>query len=184
MTVMPSNLGTTPETLRRWVRRVEIDGGVRTGLSTDEHTRLRELEREVRELRRANQILQDASIFFATALDGRTKRECVTSSAGKYRLAAHRPRRIIQRPLQDRTDPPTRTLEERRLSRIGHTHLHRLVQQPSPSRRNQHALTSRIRNHPLSSHHPKHHDRYPHNQVSMKPGGVQSSRSRRSLKKP
>ncbi len=67
-------LGMTPETLRRWVRRAEIDGGIRAGLSTDQRTRLRELEREVRELRRAHEILQDASIFFATALDGRTKR--------------------------------------------------------------------------------------------------------------
>ena len=69
-----SKLGMTPETLRTWVRRAQIDGGLRPGLSTDERTRLKELEKEVRDLRRANEILKDASIFFATELDGRTKR--------------------------------------------------------------------------------------------------------------
>ncbi len=73
-TVVASKLGMTPETLRRSVRRVEIDGGVRADLSTDQRLRLRELEWEVRELWWANEILQDASTFFATALDGRTKR--------------------------------------------------------------------------------------------------------------
>ena len=64
----------TPETLRKWVRRAEIDNGQRAGLTTDERARLKELEKENRELRRANEILKDASIFFATELDGRTKR--------------------------------------------------------------------------------------------------------------
>ena len=63
-----------PETLRTWVRRAQIDGGLRPGLTTDERQHLKELEREVRDLRRANEILKDASIFFATELDGRTKK--------------------------------------------------------------------------------------------------------------
>jgi transposase len=67
-------LGITPETLRRWVRRAEVDQGQRPGVTTDERERLRELERENRELRRANAILRDASVFFATELDGRTRK--------------------------------------------------------------------------------------------------------------
>ena len=63
-------LGPTPETVRRWVRRVEIDEGRRAGLSSDERERLKVLERENRELRRANEILKAASAFFAAELDG------------------------------------------------------------------------------------------------------------------
>jgi transposase-like protein len=63
-------LGPTPETVRKWVRRVEIDEGRRAGLTTDERERLKALEREVRELRRANEILKAASAFFAAELDG------------------------------------------------------------------------------------------------------------------
>jgi transposase len=57
------------ETLRQWVRRAEVDAGGRPGLTTDERQRLRELEREVKELRRANEILKAASAFFARELD-------------------------------------------------------------------------------------------------------------------
>jgi transposase len=74
ITSVASKLGMNAETLRIWVRRAEVDGGLRPGLSTDERQRMKELEREVKELRRANEILKDASIFFATELDGRTKR--------------------------------------------------------------------------------------------------------------
>ena len=63
-------LGPTAETVRRWVRRVEIDEGRRSGLSSDERQRLAALERENRELRRANEILKAASAFFAAELDG------------------------------------------------------------------------------------------------------------------
>ena len=63
-------LGPTPETVRRWVRRVEIDEGRKPGLTTDERERLKVLERENRELRRANEILKAASAFFAAELDG------------------------------------------------------------------------------------------------------------------
>ena len=60
-------LGMHPETLRNWVRQAEIDGGVRPGTTTDDARRLAELEGEVRELRRANEILRTASAFFAAA---------------------------------------------------------------------------------------------------------------------
>jgi transposase len=62
-------LGVHRETLRVWVRRVEVDGGQRPGLTSDERARMRELERENRELRRANDILKAASAFFARELD-------------------------------------------------------------------------------------------------------------------
>jgi transposase len=63
-------LGMTSETLRRWVRRVEVDEGRRSGVTSDERERLKQLERENRELRRANEILKAASAFFAAELDG------------------------------------------------------------------------------------------------------------------
>lgn len=63
-------LGPTAETVRKWVRRAEIDEGTRPGLSTDERERLKQLERENWELRRANEILKSASAFFAAELDG------------------------------------------------------------------------------------------------------------------
>lgn len=69
-----SKIGCTSETLRIWVRRAEVDGGRRAGVTSDERARLKELEREVRELRRANEILKSASLFFATELDGRTRK--------------------------------------------------------------------------------------------------------------
>lgn len=62
-------LGIHPETLRNWVNQAEIDAGERPGTSTDDAQRLAELEREVRELRRANAILRSASAFFAAELD-------------------------------------------------------------------------------------------------------------------
>jgi transposase len=67
-------LGINPETLRNWVIQAEIDDGVRPGTTTDEAARIAELERENRELRRANEILKTASAFFAQAeLDRRLK---------------------------------------------------------------------------------------------------------------
>ena len=67
-------LGCTVEALRRWVRQAERDGGKRPGLTTDERQRLKELEREVRELKRTNEILRLASAFFAQAeLDRRPR---------------------------------------------------------------------------------------------------------------
>ena len=67
-------LGINSETLRNWVVQAEIDGGRRPGVSTDEAQRIAELERENRELRRANEILRTASAFFASAeLDRRLR---------------------------------------------------------------------------------------------------------------
>ncbi|XUK64336.1 DUF4158 domain-containing protein [Plantibacter sp. RU18] len=62
-------LGVPSDTLRGWVQRAEVDGGLRSGTSTDTAVRLVEVEREVRELRRANAILRSASAFFAAELD-------------------------------------------------------------------------------------------------------------------
>ena len=67
-------IGCTSETLRHWVRQAERDTGRRAGLTTDERARLKEQEREIRELRRANEILRKASAYFAQAeLDRRPK---------------------------------------------------------------------------------------------------------------
>ena len=62
------NIG-SPETLRKWVRRSEIDGGSRPGRTSEELAEIRELKRENAELRRANEILKSASAFFAAELD-------------------------------------------------------------------------------------------------------------------
>jgi len=67
-------LGPTPEAVRRWVRQAEVDGGHRAGLSTGDRAELARLRRENSELRRANEILKSASVFFATELDGRTRK--------------------------------------------------------------------------------------------------------------
>jgi transposase len=69
-----AKIGCTAETLRRWVRQAERDRGLRDGPTTAEQQRVKELEREVRELRKANEILKLASAFFAQAeLDRRFK---------------------------------------------------------------------------------------------------------------
>ena len=62
-------LGCGTESLRSWVRQAEIDSGNAPGVTTDEAARITELERENRELRRANEILKRASVFFATELN-------------------------------------------------------------------------------------------------------------------
>ncbi len=67
-------LGMTAETLRRWVRQAERNEGLRPGLTSDERTRVKELERENRELKRANEILKSAAAFFGAELDRRTRR--------------------------------------------------------------------------------------------------------------
>jgi transposase len=74
MRSVAEKLGCTVETLRRWVRQAERDTGKRPGLTTDEQQRLKQLERENFELKRANEILRKASAYFAQAeLDRRAK---------------------------------------------------------------------------------------------------------------
>ena len=70
ITAVAQKLGIgTAETLRKWVRRAEVDDGKRPGLSSEEHAEIKRLKREVAELRRANEILKAASAFFAAELD-------------------------------------------------------------------------------------------------------------------
>ena len=74
MQSISQKIGCTAETLRKWVLQAEVDKGKRPGLTTDEQARMKELERENRELRRANEILKKASAYFAQAeLDRRPK---------------------------------------------------------------------------------------------------------------
>lgn len=74
MTRIAEQLGINSETLRVWVKRAEVDGGVRPSVTSADAARIAELEREVRELRRANEILKTASAFFAAAeLDRKLK---------------------------------------------------------------------------------------------------------------
>jgi transposase len=69
-----AKIGCTAETLRRWVALSQVDAGTRPGLNSSERERLKQLERENRELKRANEILRKASAFFAQAeLDRRAK---------------------------------------------------------------------------------------------------------------
>jgi len=67
-------LGVNPETLRNWVQKAEVDSGQRPGTTTEDKKRIAELERENRELRRANEILKAASAYFARELDPRHPR--------------------------------------------------------------------------------------------------------------
>ena len=70
-----SKIGCTHETLRRWVRQTERDQGIRAGMTSDDRDRLKQLERENKELKRANEILRKASAYFAQAeLDRRVKK--------------------------------------------------------------------------------------------------------------
>ena len=74
MVSVASKIGCSAETLRKWVRQAERDAGERAGLTTDERERLKVLERENRELKRANEILRKASAYFAQAeLDRRPR---------------------------------------------------------------------------------------------------------------
>ena len=71
---MAGKIGCTTETLRKWVRQAERDGGARPGPTSAERERIKALEREVRELRQANEILRKASAYFAQAeLDRRSR---------------------------------------------------------------------------------------------------------------
>jgi transposase len=81
-------LGVNRETLRNWVRQAEVDGGKRPGTSTADAQRIVELERENRELRRANEILKAASAFFAREL-------CATRCRVDRGRVRDRPRRVV-----------------------------------------------------------------------------------------
>ncbi len=74
ITSIAAKFGVSSETLRKWVRRAEVEGGRRPGLTTEERERLKLLERENRELRRANEILKSAAAFFGAELDRRPTR--------------------------------------------------------------------------------------------------------------
>ena len=67
-------LGIGPESLRGWVHQEEVERGTRAGITNEERTHMKELEREVRELRRANEILKSAATFFGAELDRRSAR--------------------------------------------------------------------------------------------------------------
>ena len=67
MRSIAAKIGCSAETLRNWVRKAEVDTGRRHGMTSDERSRIKDLEREVRELRRTNEILRKASAFFAQA---------------------------------------------------------------------------------------------------------------------
>ncbi len=69
ITSIASKSGMTAETLRKWVRQAEVDAGRRTGVTVEESAEVRRLRAEVRELRRANEILKAAAGFFAAELD-------------------------------------------------------------------------------------------------------------------
>jgi transposase len=74
MRSIATKIGCSPESLRNWVRRAEVDSGRRGGVTSDERVRMKDLEKENRELRRANEILRKASAYFAQAeLDRRPR---------------------------------------------------------------------------------------------------------------
>ena len=69
-----TKIGCTPETLRSWINKMEVDTGIKPGTTSDHIQRMKELERENRELKRANEILRKASAFFAAAELDRTRK--------------------------------------------------------------------------------------------------------------
>ena len=73
MTSVASKFGAVPQTVHSWVRRADVDDGVVGGVSGDERQKIKDLQRENRELRRANEILKADSVFFAAELDPRPK---------------------------------------------------------------------------------------------------------------
>ncbi len=74
VTHVARQLGIGPESVRQWVHQAAVDRGDRVGLTTDERERIKQLERENRELRRANEILKSAAVFFGAELDRRSPR--------------------------------------------------------------------------------------------------------------
>jgi transposase len=74
ITRVARQLGVGPESLRGWIKQDDVDAGARPGLTTAEAVRIAQLEKENRELRRANEILQAAASFFGAELDRRSRR--------------------------------------------------------------------------------------------------------------
>ncbi len=74
ITRVARQLGVGSESVRNWVRQAEVDGGLRAGTTTEDKARIAALERENRELRRANEILKSAAVFFGAELDRRPKK--------------------------------------------------------------------------------------------------------------
>ena len=74
ITRVARQLGVGTESLRTWVKQAEVDAGRRPGLTTEEQTELTQLRKEVKELRRSNDILQAAATFFGAELDRRSKK--------------------------------------------------------------------------------------------------------------
>jgi transposase len=109
-----AQLGIHPETLRNWVNQAEIDAGERPGTSADDAQRLADLEREVRELRRANAILRSASAFFASVPSfHETRGETIPASCPRHRWRAHDflGRRVRGPRVHRRSQTPPRTME-------------------------------------------------------------------------
>ncbi len=92
-----AKIGASAETVRKWVRRAEIDAGNRPGMSSEEHAEIKRLRREVAELRRANEILKAAAAFFGPSSTGH-------SSAGEVRRRAQGPPRRRRVALGSRAD--------------------------------------------------------------------------------
>jgi len=83
-----AKLSINHETLRIWVRRAETDAGERPGLTTDERAQIQELQKEVKELRRANEILKSAAVFMENArlcADGLGREDVLAGGAGRGR---------------------------------------------------------------------------------------------------
>ena len=74
VTRIGGQLGIHPEVLRKWVRQAEVDQGMTGGLTTSERHRIKELEKELKEVKRANEILKSAAVFFGAELDRQQKR--------------------------------------------------------------------------------------------------------------
>src|SRR3954469_6284900 len=102
-----SKVGCTPEALRRWVRQAERDAGGRPGLTTSERERMKDLERENRELKRANEILRKASAYFAQAeLDRRPKGWATSSRSTATSRGSSRSARCCRSPRRRTTSKP------------------------------------------------------------------------------